>query len=199
MTQSLPVKHGIGILCVHKFWKRVAGMFERIRSKRQQGLDLTGDLHPTAHAVAKASPPSLGHKGHLDGIQQRQLGQMREQAVFSIDPVNDASEFPNGTRGSPPLRGEYRRKSLEARRRERLALQPLQDARKKKESFGVTRDAMNYRVRPLLEGAPKDRIDCQQNQGDPIRSVGKVIENRRSGTHCKNSSNKSPQRSEQNA
>jgi len=72
---------------------------------------------------------------------------------------------------------------------ERLSLQPLQDLRKKKESFGVARDAVNHRVRPLLQDAPKTHIDGQQGQGDPIRSIGKVIENRRRGTHCKNSSN----------
>src|SRR6202171_5640244 len=125
MPQFLSVKRR-GIFRTHKFREWVGGMLEGIGRERQQCLDRTGNLPPTAQAVPETGPPSLSSKCHLDGVQQGQFRQMRKQAVFCIDPVNDPSQLSNRARGTPLFGGEFGREGLQPRRSKRLPLQTLQ-------------------------------------------------------------------------
>src|SRR5260370_30564445 len=104
---------------------------------------------------------------------------MREQAVFRIDPVNDPGKLSDRARSSPPLGSKVRRKGLQPRRRKRFPLQPLQDLRKEKESFGVASDPVNDRLRSLLQGAQKNSVDSEKDQRGPIGSAREVVEDRR--------------------
>ncbi len=124
---------------------------------------------------------------------------MREQAVFRIDPVNDPGKLSNRARSSPSLGGKFRRKGLQPRRSKRFPLQPLQDLRKEKESFGVASDPVNDRLRSLLQGAQKNSVDREKDQRDPIGSAREVVEDGRRGTKRENNRDNSPRRLRQNS
>src|SRR5260370_29806369 len=124
---------------------------------------------------------------------------MREQAVFRIDPVNDRSQLSDRARSSPPLGSKVRRKGLQPRRRKRFPLQPLQDLRKEKESFGVASDPVNDRLRSLLQGAQKNSVDSEKDQRGPIGPAREVVEDGRRGTKRENNRDNSPRRLRQNS
>src|SRR5260370_7886789 len=104
---------------------------------------------------------------------------MREQAVFCIDPVNDPSQLSNRGRSAPPFCGQFRRKGSQPRRSKRLPFESLQDPRKEKESFGITRDPVNDCLRSLFQSAQKNGIHSEKDQRDPIRSAPEVVEDGR--------------------
>src|SRR5258708_13295939 len=94
MTQLLCVKL-CGILFIHEFWEWIGGMLKCITRERQQGLRFAADLHPTPHGMPETAAPGLRRKCHLDGVQQRELGEMRKQTGFCIDPVNHPPKLSN--------------------------------------------------------------------------------------------------------
>src|SRR5258708_13856668 len=124
MTQLLCVKL-CGILFIHEFWEWIGGMLKCITRERQQGLRFAADLHPTPHGMPETAAPGLRRKCHLDGVQQRELGEMRKQTVFCIAPVNDPRKLSNRARSSLPASREFARNVQEPRLNKRLPLNTL--------------------------------------------------------------------------
>ncbi len=119
---------------------------------------------------------------------------MREQAVFCIDPVNDPSQLSNRGRSAPPFCRQFRRKGSQPRRSKRLPFESLQDPRKEKESFGITRDPVNDCLRSLFQSAQKNSIHSEKDQRDPIGSAREVVEDGRDRAKRESNSDSSPRR-----
>src|SRR5260370_2494561 len=124
---------------------------------------------------------------------------MREQAVFCIDPVNDPSQLANRGRSAPHFCGQFRRKGAQPRRSKRLPFESLQDPRKEKESFGITRDPVNDCLRSLFQSAQKNSIHSEKDQRDPIGSAREVVEDGRNRAKRESNSDRSPPRFRENS
>src|SRR5258707_6131582 len=124
---------------------------------------------------------------------------MREQAVFCIDPVNDPSQLSNRGRSAPPFCRQFRRNGSQPRRSKRLPFESLQDPRKEKESFGITRDPVNDCLRSLFQSAQKNGIHSEKDQRDPIGSAREVVEDGRDRAKRESNSDSSPRRFRKNS
>ena len=90
MAELLALEKSGRRLGIDKLGERILRMLEGISGQGNERFHFSRDIHPGAHSAAPTVAPSFRGEGHLRGVEEWQLDEVREKAVVRIDPIDDA-------------------------------------------------------------------------------------------------------------
>src|SRR6476646_10153266 len=125
MPQSLAFKMSFASWR-RKFGERIVRVLIGVGCDRGQRFDLTNDVQPGLDAGAVGATPSLQSKGHLHGVEQRNVKDAYEPVVAGVSEVSERVQARDACRRRQPVDRESRLQLLQPWRGEFLRLNATQ-------------------------------------------------------------------------
>src|SRR5579883_216637 len=128
---------------VEQFRKRVVRMLVGIAREREKGFHFSRNFGPPSDARPGFLAPAFGEESNLNGVEQRQLSEPRQEIVAGIDPVDNARKLCECARSGFFACVQVRRERLQSRRGKNFALDAIEDIREKLESLRIAIQTFN--------------------------------------------------------
>ena len=124
MPEPLALESG---RAVDDLGKGIAGMLIAIGGERRERLDFRDRVEPAPNVDAVPRPPGFDRPRQVRAPLQRRRDRHEDRVVLPVVQLHQAMEPPDRRRGGTPFGLEPAPEVAEARRRERLALEHLED------------------------------------------------------------------------